>query len=59
MKPVETISGKEEEWIIEWEGGRAIQRGITAFEAHSRVCGAPAFGSCRVWKWDCKREEEC
>ncbi len=53
-KSREVISGKEDEWIIEWDGGHAIKRGVTAFEAHSRAHGAPAFGSCRVWGWEVK-----
>lgn len=50
-KELTVITGRETEWMVEWQGGHAVSRGVTAFEAHSRVCGAPAFGECAVWQW--------
>jgi len=46
------IPGYDVEWMVEWDGGHAVQTGLTAFQAHSRVHGAPAFGSCCVWRSD-------
>lgn len=45
------ISGREDEWVIEWDGGHALARGVTAFLAHATVAGAPSFGACHCWRW--------